>query len=244
MAETSSKWRINSLCVLGLIVGLIALFLPWNWDIFGNSFGPQYMLHGIGADTGLYDAFNIFSYLWQLQSPLFVSMLLLYVIGLIVDFISPIGGLIQIASATLAQIVGEMPLWGGNGLIFMHPGESIIWNNWFPFGELLGVYSGMIVVASMLRPIGPGYANRAIGIREKLLTFGRYRAQPSASAETEKKNEGVLGSISSCLRRTGITMRTFLIVIVPVVLIILVFLYYLQTTQGATLHHTWILHYT
>jgi len=215
MAEDPVKWRFNQLCILGAIIGLIALLLPWTWMQMGGTSGASiayYTMHPPGA-IGLLNAFDILSlsYLDFLFSSLYMSILILYILGTITAFISPIGGFIQIAGALLyiPAIPSELRFY------------------WFvPFGELLGIYSGMIVVVSMLWPIGAGYADGAMGIRARLVTFRRSSIKSPAPSETGREKRSIAHSILFPLRRICISMKTLLLFLIPVILILAAFSYY------------------
>ena len=217
MAEDSSRWRFNQLCILGAIIGLIALLLPWIWVVMG---GPSiasiaaYMMRppgGIGLQNGFEVLLAILFSSQHLLSSLFMIMFLLYIMGTIIAFISPIGGFIQIAGALLC--IPTMP--------------SELWFNWFvPFGELLGIYSGMIVVASMFKPMGAGYADGAMGIRGRLLAFRRSPIRLPAPSKTKSGEKSIVHSILTLRRRISISKKTLLVLLIPVILILATFSYY------------------
>jgi len=216
--EKLVEWRFNQLCILGAIIGLIALLPPWIWAVMGGSTSSAsityYMMRppgGIGLQNGFEILLAILFSSQHLLSSLFMSMFLLYILGTIIAFISPIGGFIQIAGALLC--IPTMP--------------SELWFSWFvPFGELLGIYSGMIVVASMFKPMGAGYADRAMDIKERLLSFRRSSIRLPALSETISGEKSIAHSISTLRRRISISKKMLLVLLIPVFLILATSSYY------------------
>jgi len=93
------------------------------------------------------------------------ALFLIYVIGTILSFFSPISGFIQSICSFILLI------------IMLFPSEPIwIWVQWFPIGELIGVFSGIIVVLSFFKPLGIGYRHREpIPFRARLFSLSRFQ---------------------------------------------------------------------
>jgi hypothetical protein len=91
------------------------------------------------------------------------ALFLIYVIGTILSVLSPISGFIQSICSFILLIV------------MLFPSEPIwIWVQWFPIGELIGVFSGIIVVLSFFKPQGIGYRHgEPIPLRTRLFSFSR-----------------------------------------------------------------------
>ncbi len=132
--------RINLLCIFGASVGIISLLLPWWWN------GP--------ADGAPYPSYFFELYAGYVST----SWLLLpttFVFGVMLAFLSPIGGLFQIPTTLYI-----CSWWWGP----------------MPFGALLGLASAMISLFSWFIPWGIGFENvhligHRLALRKKIWNF-------------------------------------------------------------------------
>ncbi len=140
---------INPLCVISAIIGLIALLLPWAAFVAGSS-----GYSGPGGRPYYLTGFDVMG-AGMPPIPLFA---LLYLVGTIIAFVSPIGGFLQIMiSWSLLVILG---------------------NDYssFPFGELLGMFAGVVAIGSIFYPFGKRDAIKSIEIRKVLTTISRSKS--------------------------------------------------------------------
>lgn len=151
--------KVNILCLAGAALGLLALFLPW-WTGFelglGMMIDRDYML----VQDVLLDSTE--------HGSLFVVVCTLYVVGTLLAFWSPIGGLVQIPA-----VLGFLALFGSE--IGVHRGEDTI-----ALGAYLGLVSAIVVTVSLLVPLGIGYSIKwrarkaSLASAHKFVTISRY----------------------------------------------------------------------
>jgi len=132
---------VNLLCLVGAIIGVIAIFS--TWITVGFMFWTN--------DMNLIDVFN------QVDSSSdFWLPAVLCLIGVVVAFISPLGGIMQIIgvplfiSAFASHADGDLP----SGI-----------------GAYLALVGAVVVLVSLLYPVGIGYRQRPVGILSRVLTF-------------------------------------------------------------------------
>jgi hypothetical protein len=136
--------RINLLCVYGASVGVISLLLPWWWN------GP--------ADGAPYPSYLFESY--TSYDPISVLLPTTFVFGVMLAFLSPIGGLFQVPTTLLM-----CSLWWGP----------------MPFGAFLGLASAMISLFSWFIPWGIGFEDvhligHRLTLRQKIWNFKLVKA--------------------------------------------------------------------
>ena len=133
--------RINALGLVGAVIGVVAIFSTWFTYI---------VVH----DLNLVDVVDHL----DKQSKHYLPALL-FILGTVIAFISPTGGLVQIAG------VGYWfaRFWSDNSEL---PSE---------IGSYLGLVSAVIVLASLARPVGIGYQSKPIGIIGRLVTISTVR---------------------------------------------------------------------
>ncbi len=151
--------KVNILCLAGAALGLVALFLPW-WTGFelglGMMIDRDYMLvQDVLLDSAEYGS-------------LFVVACTLYVVGTLLAFWSPLGGLVQIPA-----VMGFLALFGSE--IGVHRGEDTI-----ALGAYLGLVSAIVTTVSLLVPLGIGYSIKrrarkaSLASAHKFITMSRY----------------------------------------------------------------------
>lgn len=151
--------KVNILCLTGAALGVVSLLFPW-WQ------GVEYGL-GIAIDTNYMLVQDVL-----LESTDYGSMFLvactLFVVGTLLAFWSPLGGLVQVLGA-----LGFFALFSSE--IGVRRGEDTI-----AFGAYIGVTSMVIVVVSLLVPMGIGYSVKrkahkaSLSSADKFVTVSNY----------------------------------------------------------------------
>lgn len=133
------KWQVNILALVAAILGPVAVFSGW---VDG----------GYSPDLNLIDSLDY-------SLPVIPSAgCWLFLIGVLICFLSPIGGILEIVG------VGLFLNW------YLPQLELI---NDDPMGSYLGVVSAIIALASMVKPfVLSRHADASAGIRKRLLVFG------------------------------------------------------------------------
>ena len=163
------KWFVNLLCIFGAIIGLISFLLPWYsaWIVGG----PEGVIPRIEGYLGTPIVF------------LFSGSV--FVIGTLLSFVSPFGGLFQLLG------VITMPL-----LVFYDPSFAVTQRHYVHFEEFeagwwLALLSSIIVLISMAFPLGIGTSKR--GTRAISSIFVIHPNNPYSS------HIGILGVIGAFL---------------------------------------------
>ena len=147
--------RLNILCLVGAVVGVIAVFSTW-------------MTLGFGFSTREMNLIDIYTEVRSSSD--FWLPAVLCLIGAAVSFISPLGGVLQIVGAPLYVAV------------FMSTSDPRLPSGIGPYLALAGA---IIVLASLVYPVGPGYRIKPVGVTGRLLTISpesRLSQQPPAQA--------------------------------------------------------------
>jgi len=144
------KWNVNLLCLVGVIIGFVAILSRWTYDMFG--------------DYNLVHIIDIYEPGFGFEDWYFSSLLVM--IGVFVALVSPLGGSLEMLGS-----LGFILTWAG------HHGEMPV-----SIGPYLSIASSVIILSSMIRPIGPGLKYGPFNIRSRLLTF---------SIRKEEKGKGV-----------------------------------------------------
>ncbi len=135
-----SEFRVNALCFIGAVIGVIAIFSVWMSSIF----------------ILWYRDWNLFNVVSDLNSSTrFWLPALLFILGTVVAFISPLGGLAQVAGICI---------WFSDTVAFADKLPSKI-------GPYLGIISAVIVLVSAVKPVGLGYQSKPTGALGRLLTI-------------------------------------------------------------------------
>jgi len=156
---TEQSWRpyqvkVNLFCLVGAILGVLSLFMPWA------------LLHDrveqVNTNVGAFD-FN--------QSPQagysfpdnFRYSVILFVIGTIVAFVLPLGGVLQlIGSMGFMLTTITYPSFGDTQVIF-----------WI--GAAIALISSIMVLIGFAYPSGVGYGTGRRTAMDRLLTVSLFR---------------------------------------------------------------------
>ena len=129
--RTEPVVSVNVLCLLGAIVGVVSLFLPWCIVVDGpNEFG-------VSPASLVMDDYRAPS------DPLLFSSLV-FISGTVIAFLFPV--------AFAAQSVGILLFLLQFVDAVLHPALSL--------GFYAGVLSSVMVLAGLIHPVGPGYDHR------------------------------------------------------------------------------------
>ena len=96
--------------------------------------------------------------LMNISGPITNSGGILFIIGTLVIFLSPLGALLQIA---------------GISLVFYAIREALEGRIPSSIGPYLGIASAIILIVSMIKPLGLNYGSRPIGLKGRFLTFSK-----------------------------------------------------------------------
>lgn len=149
-----NRINVNILTIIGISLGIIALFLIWTIVSYSPPARKEPFM--------IYEEVNFFNFLeYSVRfnflgiRSVFIIGCVLYVIGLFSSFLTPLGGIPQLAGI----------------LIFF--GQFISWNNAFPshMGPYLGIVSVVIVLISLFKPIRVGKNLIPTTLKHKLLTI-------------------------------------------------------------------------
>jgi len=153
--KDSSSMRINLLTITGAIIGVISLLAVWCI----TRISVPAPLIGEEANIGLNLILKPIQSSERIADILYMSGILFF-IGTIIAFFSPIGGFAQIS-----------------GIFLLLIGTSSDWNAWYfdlKIGPIIGLISALIVLLSILFPITISRDMNRIGITARFLTFGKY----------------------------------------------------------------------
>jgi magnesium-transporting ATPase (P-type) len=126
------KWRVNILCLLGSLIGIMAIFLPWA---SGSS----------GSEVFYYDL--IFTAGWN------PALVILFIIGTGLSFITSLGAFVQLTSFFANQDINSYTL----------------------YGPIFAIISFVIIVLSILLPITLPLLKKPYSLRMRLLTFSKIK---------------------------------------------------------------------
>jgi hypothetical protein len=133
--------KVNALGLVGAVIGAVAVFSTW----LGG-----YVLFFGNINWNLLNVLNEFP-----SDHIAYYSALIFIIGTLVAFLSPAGGVLQVAGVLLwwsytLHDLGVMPT---------------------KMASYLGLTSAIIVLASMARPVGPGLMTGPFDIKSRLLIF-------------------------------------------------------------------------
>jgi len=135
---------MNVLCLLGAIIGVVAIFLAWL----------TMSAMGFSVDADLTDALDMPS------SELGYTAAILFIVGSVMAFLTSIGFIIQLAGVA-AWYVWYADTYQGMGSVVD-----------LGVGFYLGVVSAVIVLISIVKPMGPGMKG-PYTLKQRLMTFTR-----------------------------------------------------------------------
>ncbi|MDH4122533.1 MAG: hypothetical protein OEV21_00370 [Thermoplasmata archaeon] len=143
------KLRINLLCIVGSLIGIIAIFLPWQ-------------VHTYEFDDVFHQStMDLLDFL-----PFYIVLIGVYLIACIASFVSPVGGIPMLISTFMLQqnvISDWFPRSGGG------PGNSFA----LGIGVYLAFIASFIVILSYFAPIGKRMNIGLSNLRHRLLTISR-----------------------------------------------------------------------
>lgn len=151
----TKQLRLNISCIVGASIGLLSLFATWLlyyspteatptaqhlqlYDLFGDRFGA--VVSESISSTG------------------FMIAGTLCLIGTVIAFVTPLGGLLQTTGAAGFVVVTST-------YSDLKPG----------IGVFIALIAGVVVIASLAYPIGLGYWSRKVGAKGRLLTISTYQ---------------------------------------------------------------------
>jgi len=150
----SIVWNVNLLCVVGACIGVAALFLEWIYE-------PPNMPTHLGM-------LNYPTILYMVVTRyLYYGAAVMFLLGTVIAFVSPIGGIPQLASL-MVFAYGMVESGNDPRLDGFDPQQKI----WIGMG--LGIVSCALILTSLFTPWGTGNLRhpRSKNIRsvERLLT--------------------------------------------------------------------------
>lgn len=152
----SIRAKMNVLCVLAVMLGVVSLFLPWITVKQGSAtLSQDYLVQDILLSG-------------RFVGPEFMAVCSFFVAGLLLSLITPAAGFLELTGA-----IGILALYpaGYRDLV----GEPIP-----SLGVVVGLCSALVVVVSLYFPLGPGYGSfrnrRYVGQANRLLTMSRLEA--------------------------------------------------------------------
>ncbi len=177
-------WRskINLLCTIGLMISLLSLMLPWGSVVVDHPISPttiflDYPSHYLTGSPDQ-DAYSITN-LSGVSYAIIAACMLLFLAGVMVSAISPIGGLLQLMGASaylwiLNGISGDRVVVDDSLLLadFHWVGYLICHANIGP-GSILGLIGAIVVTSSMIWPASIHHRSAPANLSERLLTWGR-----------------------------------------------------------------------
>jgi hypothetical protein len=154
-ADSSPRlvWSVNLLCIVGASIGVVAVFLGWIYIPPSiptvGYWGYPTIPYMVVIHCGYYGAATLF------------------LLGVMIAFVSPIGGVLQSGSLVLFMTgiieSGDDPVLDG-----IDPQQKV----WF--GMAFGAVSCVVVLTSLFFPLGTGRLrfarSRGIRLGERLLT--------------------------------------------------------------------------
>ena len=144
---------VNFHTILGGIIGILSMFLPW---IIRNGSESHSLIEILSGSSGLGFSLDF----------LFPLIALIFVLGTGIVFLSPYGGALQIASASMVLFLVGI----ASSVNTEEHSVSL------GFGPYLGLASSVIVFISIIFPFGIGFGHwRPIGNRGRNYTFNFYR---------------------------------------------------------------------
>jgi hypothetical protein len=133
--------RVNLFAVAGAVVGIAAILTTWLAASFGIFGHFELNLIDVISEGGT-------------DSDYFLPTIL-FIIGTLIAFFTPVSGILQIIGASWFMLV-----------YFDHVDRLLS-----TVGPYLGMASGIVLLLSIARPIGPGLMNGPFDAKDRLLTF-------------------------------------------------------------------------
>jgi len=154
-------WRKNYLCLIGATIGLVSIFLPWqtSW-ITGGSPVLDYLFR----DLGYHDSSLLEIVTWRNSTNMILVFgVWIFTISSIAVFFSPIAGISQIIGLSMVGFyIVTVPQTLFLGITI---GISL------STGFFIALIGAMLSIASLIRPIGQGYAKGLLFLGDRILTL-------------------------------------------------------------------------
>jgi hypothetical protein len=148
---SGSKMRVIILALVGAFIGIMCIITPWT-TVTQEFIG-----------TSVTNNLNLTDYMHEKDST-FALAIVLFILGCAFAFITPFGG--------VAQFFGWLIFLG---LIYQRLGtvETGLFTTTtsLNIGLYIGVASAVIVLFSMIRPMGWGYGKEALQPRQRFLVW-------------------------------------------------------------------------
>jgi hypothetical protein len=161
------KWRVNILPLVGVIIGMVAIFSVW-YSVHDGGLLP---LNQPERDYNLIDA-AILEHPSFIGGQIWIIGAWLFITGTIIAILSPLGGIIQMIGLWMGPFIGVGISQGVYGSV------------WPSF---LAMVSSIICCISIVKPFGLNYSRRPLKLKDRLLTFGKIEKVGSAIDGTAKK---------------------------------------------------------
>ena len=145
--------RVNVLCLVGAVIAVISLFLPWAM--------VQDKQSGDTANLGAFDFNETFLGI-HLFSSNFRYSVTLFLIGTAIAFFCPLGGILQ--------LIGSMGFIISTLTVTFETIDMVFW-----IGSLAAAVSAAFVLMSLVYPLGAGYEPGKRDALARLLTVSVYR---------------------------------------------------------------------
>lgn len=148
--------RVNLISLIGAVLVLVSLVLPWGIEWFESVNGPA------PDSILLTDQID-----FQGSSRMY-SVAIILVVGAIISALTPLGGFVPLYGA--AAYFSKMSLWIG---LVPIPGFGPAPQFQLGPGFYLAVAAGLTSIASMIWPVGPGYSGLYFPFSPRRLTVSR-----------------------------------------------------------------------
>jgi hypothetical protein len=150
--ENTHGRSINILCLCGLILGIAAVFSTWTYYSEGDYTSTTYLIT-------------------ILPPTVLIAGASLFVLGTILAILTPLAGLVQVAGLVgfLAPTMDRAALWSEHSGGSVEFGPSV--------GFYVGVLSAVLVLASLIHPMGPGFGRSRTTLRRRFFVYtsGKHR---------------------------------------------------------------------
>lgn len=148
--EWSAKLRVNLLCVIGALLALLAVALPWLMTSSSSGQGGvEYNLYWYATEDSV----------WKIGAMVFI-------LGSAAALVTPLAG--------IPQLIGVLWWWGSaKSSIGTSDVGSQVWTTGLGYGFWLGLFAAAVVLASLLFPIGFGYLGRKGSVKARLFSWGK-----------------------------------------------------------------------
>jgi len=156
--------RVNVLCLIGAVLAVTCIGLPWAIDIqYPDEWTRHYNLPNGPEAIGVIDE----------EHMLFIT--LVFVLGAYLSFLSPLAGVVQLIGIVgycteVSPHLGDSPTSGG-----------CAWDHiTFDIGFYLAIWAAALTFLSILFPFGSGYSEvyrpfskKSLPSRDRYLTWNR-----------------------------------------------------------------------